>query len=457
MFRLIIEFIIGFKAAHQIRKHMFKIIHLLCYLIPFIGFGQNYTSYIIGSSTDVVTNPIGGICLMGGATEDDNAIRWFLQRANGGDVLVLRTTGSDGYNSYFYSELGVTVNSVETIVCNNTSASSDSYILQKIQQAEAIWFTGGDQWTYISYWRNSPVNELINQSIQQRKIVIGGTSAGMAIQGKYYFSAQNGTVTSAVALANPYSNVVTVDSTAFIDNDFLDNTITDTHFDNPDRKGRLVTFLSRIITDYNVHAKAIVCDEYTAVCIDTNGVARVFGGNPTYDDNAYFIQTNCELTVQTPENCTAGNALTWNLNGQALKAYQIKGESTGSKTFDLNDWQSGTGGIWKNWSVANGVFTEQMGTPLNCSSLYISTTLFDAEIELYPNPTSDELTISFNNSNYLENDISVYNYLGQKIALATKTIDNEIIADFSDLSNGLYFVTVFGKDEELYCKKIIKK
>ena len=55
---------------------------------------------------------------MGGATEDDNAMKWFLQRANGGDVLVLKT-GSNGYNAYFYSELGIPLNSVETIVCNN--------------------------------------------------------------------------------------------------------------------------------------------------------------------------------------------------------------------------------------------------------------------------------------------------------------------------------------------------
>ena len=43
-----------------------------------------------------------------------------------------------------YSGLGVSVNSVETIVFNS-SASSEAYIHQKIQQAEAIWFAGGDQ------------------------------------------------------------------------------------------------------------------------------------------------------------------------------------------------------------------------------------------------------------------------------------------------------------------------
>ncbi len=205
-------------------------------LIPYLIIGQNYTSYFTGNTTDIATSPSGGLCLMGGATEDDNAMKWFLQRANGGDVLVLRTTGSNGYNSYLYSGLGVTVNSVETIVFNNVSASTEPYIIQKIQQAETIWFAGGDQWSYISYWRNTPVENAINQAISQRNIVIGGTSAGMAIQGKYYFSAQNGSVTSSTALPNPFSNLVTVDSTHFIENYFLKNTITDTHFDNPIEK-----------------------------------------------------------------------------------------------------------------------------------------------------------------------------------------------------------------------------
>jgi hypothetical protein len=57
------------------------------------------------------------------------------------------------------------------------------------------------------------VDSLVNLAIQNRNVVVGGTSAGMAILGGYYFSAQNGTVTSAEALTNPYNTRVTVDST----------------------------------------------------------------------------------------------------------------------------------------------------------------------------------------------------------------------------------------------------
>lgn len=420
---------------------MNKILLSLLTLIPFLINGQSYTSYFTGNATDLVSNPSGGVCLMGGASEDDNAMKWFLQQANGGDILILRTSGSNGYNSYLYSSLGITVNSVETIVCNNASASSDPYILQKIQQAEAIWFAGGDQWTYVSYWRNTPVEEAINEAINQRKIVIGGTSAGMAIQGKYYFSAQNGTVTSSTALGNPYNNQMTVDSTHFIENSTLSNVITDTHFDNPDRKGRLLTFLARIKNDYGQFAKAIACDEYTAVCIDTNGIARVFGGYPTYDDNAYFIQSNCELENPNPENCTPGNPLTWNLEGLALKAYQIKGDAAGTKTFDLTDWQTGVGGAWYNWSSSNGAFGEEIGSPLNCNNVSVDDFLDDFDV-IYPNPFINQLT-QLNKSG--DEHYTFINYCGEIIWYG-KDLDHH---DFSHLSSGVYFLKVNNKTIKL--------
>lgn len=419
--------------------------------------GQPYTSYLVGNQNDVVTNPAGGVCLMGGATEDDNAMKWFLQRANGGDVLVLRATGANGYNTYLYSDLGIPVNSVETIVCNNAQAGSDPYVVQRIQQAEAIWFAGGDQWTYISYWRNTPVEAAINQSIVQRNIVLGGTSAGMAIQGKYYFSAQNGTITTPAALANPYNVNATVDSTSFLENSYLSNTITDTHFDNPDRKGRLVSFLARIATDYGVFANAIACDEYTAVCIDTAGIARVFGGFPNYDDVAFFVQSNCELTDRSPENCTPGTSLDWNLNGLAIKVYRILGDSSGSGTFDLNTWQAGSGGDWLNWYVDNGSFFEQIGSPINCLPLSVSQSDNSPAWELFPNPTANQLSIRSPMLGNEEQDLCLLNTLGQTV-YRTRVFSRETVTlDLSSFNSGLYLIQIQSENRILYGGRIVKQ
>ena len=60
--------------------------------------------------------------------------------------------------------------------------------------------------------------------------------------GEYYFSAENGTVISSTALNNPYNSLVTIDSAKFLEIDILKDIITDTHYDDPDRKGRHVVF-----------------------------------------------------------------------------------------------------------------------------------------------------------------------------------------------------------------------
>ncbi len=438
-------------------KHLIPLVVFLFGSIS-ITFGQNYTSYYTGNTLDIAPVPSGGVCLMGGASEDDNAMTWFLQQANGGDILVLRASGNDGYNNYMYSGLGVSINSVETIVFNNSSASNEAYIHQKIQQAEAIWFAGGDQWDYISYWRNTPIDSLINDAISNRNIVIGGTSAGMAIQGGFYFSAVNGTVTSATALANPFNNNVTVDSLSFISNQYLSDVITDTHYDNPDRKGRHIVFLSRILINYGIEAKGIACDEYTAVCIDTNGIASVFGGYPSYNDNAYFIQTNCELTSITPENCSSGNPLDWNLGNEAIKVYAVKGTASGSNTFDLNNWETGTGGVWQNWYVENGVLHEQMGNQPNCQTLTISHLDEGNTLQVFPNPANHFVTIRFNKTKSTPESLKIINGLGQVIKRIRITSSDEIYLTTSDMPQGMYFIQVrYNDNPDLVVKKLIIK
>lgn len=412
---------------------MKRLIFLLL-LLPITTIGQNYTSYFLGNPTNIVTVPKGGVCLMGGASEHDNAMRWFLQQANGGDVLVLRATGSDGYNDYMLNQLGVSVNSVETIVCHNALASQETYIHDKIKQAEAIWFAGGDQWTYISYWRNTPIDSLINKAINERKAVIGGTSAGMAIQGGFYFSAQNGTVTSSTALNNPFNSSVTVSNEPFIQNEFLGEVITDTHYDNPDRRGRHLVFLSRIINDHQVSGKGIACEEYTAVCMDTLGSCKIYGEYPTYDEDIYFIQPNCELADMSPETCQAATPLTWNRGGMALKVYHAKGTLNGSQTFELSDWKTGSGGVWEHWYVENGVLTVTPGSAPLCQTNGLPE-ITSTELILYPNPSENGV---FTLKNAGDSAIRITDLTGAIIPFER----NNDTFMLRNVHSGIYFISV---------------
>mgnify|MGYP000486476739 CR=1 FL=1 len=131
-----------------------KYLLLLVLIAPSMICAQNYTEYATGNSNDVNTSHGFGICMMGGASESDEAMQWFLNKTNGGDIVVLRASGSDGYNNYMYSELGLTINSVTTFVIHNANGAIDPYVIDKVSKAEGIWFAGGDQYDYVSYFKS---------------------------------------------------------------------------------------------------------------------------------------------------------------------------------------------------------------------------------------------------------------------------------------------------------------
>ena len=324
-----------------------------------VAHAQAFEVFNTGSSSDGLYQASGGVCLMGGASENDDAMAWFLERAGGGDVLVLRASGSDGYNDYLYNNLGVEVNRVTTVVCQTASASFHPDVLALVNGAEAIWFAGGNQALYHNLWQGTPLNEAINEALAERNIVIGGTSAGMAILGGLRFEAQNGTVYSDEALENPYNTSMTLDNTPFIDVPVLANTFTETHFDNPDRKGRLLTFMARAYVDWGIEASAIACDEYTAVCIDENGLARVFGEAPQYLDNAYFARVYCLLDDPTPEVCEAGLPLTWSQGENAVRVWRTMGTVSGTPQFHLYGNPMPSGGNSERWWAEDGTWSSE--------------------------------------------------------------------------------------------------
>ncbi|MFN8208074.1 MAG: Type 1 glutamine amidotransferase-like domain-containing protein [Bacteroidales bacterium] len=416
--------------------------------------GQSYSSYFTGNRKDTVSYPSGGICMMGGATENDQAMRWFLDRCDHGDVLVLRASGSDGYNNYLFSELGVQINSVESVVFKDKSASGEEYIRQKIRQAEGIWLAGGDQWKYVSYWRGTGIDSLINQAVHERKVVVGGTSAGMAILGEYYFSARFGTVSSGEALANPYDNAVYVESDKFLDVPYLNNVITDTHYNNPDRRGRQVVFLARLLVDQGRKVKAVSCNEYTALCIDNDGIARCYG-SPEYTDCAsFFIQMNCEKTENWPETCSPGIPLEWNKEQAALRVCKIPGTNTGENFFDLKDWKSESGGAWESWYVMNGSLISNPAISPECNETLIQSADMDL-LRVCPNPVNSGI-VRFKNESPGVLQISLLDISG-------KALKNYIAAgvgngsfDCSDLAAGMYLLVGRSASGYFPCKVFIR-
>lgn len=419
---------------------------LLILLFPLFLNAQGYVSYFTGNTTNIETTPEFGVCMMGGATEHDEAMKWLLQKANGGDVVVLRSSGSSGYNNYLYSELGINVNSVETLVITSVEGATNPYVLDKVANAEMIWFAGGNQANYVNFFKDNALEDLLNEHINVKNAPIGGTSAGMAILGSHYFSAVNGSVSTSEALTNPYNVYMIIGSNDFLEIPYLENVITDSHYDSPDRRGRHTAFLARMAKDENIRSFGIAANEYVAVCIDATGKARVFGEYPQYQEFAYFLQANCQDDY-LPEACVAGTPLTWNRGGEAVKVYKVPGLMTGDYYFDLSDWISGEGGSWEHWSANSGVMSFVPGTAPDCD---LSNQEFETNLTaVYPNPFQDFIRIDIQN----EAGVKLYDFQG-KLVLEQKFSESGFI-ETSKLSSGFYILKIdSGNKSEI--QKLIK-
>jgi cyanophycinase len=334
------------------KKFVLPLISLLC-----LNLATQAQSLGRVGGADITTTTKAGTVLMGGGSDVDAAFKWMIQQSGGGDFVVIRSTGTNAYNSYIYGLGGA--NSVETFLVASVAQANDSTLVQAVRKAEAVFFAGGNQADYVNFYKGQALGKAIVWLANVKKIPIGGTSAGDAIQGKVYYSAVTTSVISSDVLSNPYADNNDVMYDDFLQNPFLDNTICEPHFLTRGRQGRITSFMARMIQDKGrSNVKGIACDEGTAVCIDNKGIGMVVGSS-----QALFIRQYCAA----PETCSSGTPLTWT-NG--VKVYVVPGDAVPgtSRYLDLKDWLTGAGGAYEYWTVNNGTITtgQTTGTPASC-------------------------------------------------------------------------------------------
>jgi cyanophycinase len=247
-----------------------------------------------GNAVDSTAKPHAGYALMGGGAQQNTAFRFLCERANGGDFLILRANTEDDYAQKVNEEIKSVcpLNSVGTIVFTDREDSDDPKVVQIIEQAEAVFFAGGDQSNYVRFWQDTPVQHALNRHVAAAK-PIGGSSAGLAIMGEFSFASMIDTIHSPEVLADPYGNKVTL-SRDFLRIPLLAGTVTDTHFVKRDRLGRLLVFMARILQDdWSSLVPAIAVEENTAVLLEPDGRAMVVGAG-----SAYFLEAG-----QKPDLC----------------------------------------------------------------------------------------------------------------------------------------------------------
>ena len=280
--------------------------------------GKPYQHFVVGDGSNVTlprpAHPT--LVLMGGGPDVDAAFKWMIQKSGGGNFVVIRATGTDAYNPYIYEMGGV--RSVETLVIPSRTAASDPFVLERVRNAEAVFIAGGDQSDYMRYWKDTPLDTVL-QELASRNVPLGGTSAGLAVLGQFIYTGENQSVTSPEALADPYNKNVTL-GRDFLTLPAMGRVITDSHLDTRDRIGRLVAFLGRIVQDgWSGTARGLGVDVETALLVENGQATRVGLGA------VYFMQT-----VGLPEVCAPKKPLTYrNVGVQRL---------SGAGSFDLNNW-----------------------------------------------------------------------------------------------------------------------
>src|SRR5947208_7244581 len=211
------------------------------------------TRYLTGNPADVVVSLTGPAHdFGGGGTDVDAGLQWMIDQVRGCtscstkvDVVILRSSEADGYNSYIYAMNGV--DSVETLVITSAADSNTAAVETTVRNAEVVFFAGGDQCDYVKYFKGTKVETAV-ESVYARGGGVGGTSAGVAIQGDFTYDGCTGSALSSDALANPYHRTISF-TYDFFHWANLQGTITDTHFVTRDRMGRTLAFLARQIQD----------------------------------------------------------------------------------------------------------------------------------------------------------------------------------------------------------------
>ena len=265
--------------------------------------GPGVEYYVIGDVSAATTGTVtSGLALMGGGDWPPEAFRWFVNRAGGGHIVVLRAHGGTELQDEIFHEVGG-MTSVETLVIHDEDAARDPRVLAVIAHADGIFLGGGDQSNYVRLWKHTPINALLDAHVRAGR-PIGGTSAGLAVLGGYSYGCLDSiSMVSSVALANPTAAGVTL-VRDFLHLPYLGHVITDTHFTNRARQGRLIAFVGRLAQEENdLAVTGLGIDQDTALLIDGDGVGRFYNRGTGY---AWLVRPG-----RKPATIVAGQPLTY--------------------------------------------------------------------------------------------------------------------------------------------------
>jgi cyanophycinase len=167
------------------------------------------------------------------------------------------------------------INHVSMVHISDREHAYDPGSLKKVEQADALFFTGGDQQNITGLMGGSPLDTLLKQRMTDG-ILVAGTSAGAAMMSGSMIVGGEGETSprlGGVQIA-PGMNIIP-------------DTIIDTHFSQRGRHGRLLTAIA-----HNPQLRGLGIDEKTAMVVQ-GGSFKVLGeGSVTVIDGTRMSHSN---------------------------------------------------------------------------------------------------------------------------------------------------------------------
>jgi hypothetical protein len=271
------------------------------------GYGRR--AYVNAPSQEV-TNTFNPTLGMGGGGGGDGKLIYDGFKENGANHLVVISSGGtyDDVQKWLEDFPGsrYRFNRIEVFLISTQEHAQLGAIRMAIsQERTAVYFTGGDQTRFLDIFTGTNRGGLnligtINQEFGENHLSVGGSSAGLAVQGLRAFhgplleNAGSKVLLDHNNVYEPYSYSHYV---KFRDGflTLLPNvTLTDTHFKERNRMARFVTFLSQTQADIDQYqdqdpelartlssdgvARGVAVDEGTALIVTRSGPGNTWAG-----------------------------------------------------------------------------------------------------------------------------------------------------------------------------------
>jgi cyanophycinase len=239
----------------------------------------------------------GRLVLVGGGSESeggwsDAPYRWIVDHAVNKKVAVISYSDEDNFIPDYFISLGAT--DATNIRIDSRAVADLQATYDQLMTYDAFFFKGGDQSIYYTQFKNT---KTMQATVDKFKAggVMSGTSAGMAILSGVMYTAEKGSVYPDETLANLYHKNATLADDFLA---FLPGFLFDSHFTERGRVGRLLPFLAQWYLDKHELITGIGVDDRTALCIEPDKKAEVFGtGTVSIYNSASYAAIENKIAV----------------------------------------------------------------------------------------------------------------------------------------------------------------